>query len=91
MQEVISQKKEKSLEYEQRRKEFDKECTFRPFLNSKSEKLARQKEMIYKDSNVKHYELLFQDAQRRRMRLEENMSKVPKEFVFSFKISQNIH
>lgn len=56
--------------------------SFKPILNEKSLQLMQQKESRRKAVGAAHYELLFRDAERRRLKQEENSSKLNSDATF---------
>lgn len=70
------------------RSESSKECTFKPSLNKTSEKLIRDKERQLHFYNMDHYELLFKDAERRKLKKEEQQCSLPDDATFKPQVSR---
>ncbi|KAK9823252.1 hypothetical protein WJX72_001357 [[Myrmecia] bisecta] len=77
-------KTQERLEMIKRDREADdlKECTFRPAINSRSDRLMADRSEVLKEHKITAHEQLFQDAIRRRLRQEEYARWYPEDVTF---------
>ncbi|WIA42412.1 hypothetical protein OEZ86_008411 [Tetradesmus obliquus] len=84
-------KAQERLEMLRREKEADevKECTFKPQLNNRSERLMTERSQTLRSLNVSAHQQLYQDAVRRQQKMQDYQHWYPEEVTFQPKLHES--